>query len=635
MAKNYKKRTAEEIRQETNELTQQALESVEKYTRSPESMKELMDFMSKFPERSFRNQVLIQQQFPGAQACLGRAALNKHKIFIKKGEVGNKIFVRKTVKGFYDKKRGFVRESYATKEDQAKIEKGEIKIEKKPYYTIEKVFDISQTQLKPEDYPKIFPNRVFNFELDEKGRNELKQGISAIAKELNIQIKDMREGELYRGELGSAKGAYVHDPITNQEEIVLNSRNTETHNLSTSIHELAHAKLHKQSDIPLPIKELQAEMTSYIVNKHFGMDTSEKAIPYIASWTNNGAALNTMEPTERGKILNDVSRVANQFIQTISAEINQQREMERDRNVEYSSLEKKSERVKSSENSQEKNWYELELRPASIGTHPNTAENPAMIDKDYVNSKGRKYGAVGYEQKLSETDRMNYDLGYIGSGRTAQEAQLDGSMRQSLEVGQILYRTVKTPENKINQVARVTSIDEHGVHIDWVERINGKGAFQKNAQSSLEAYSQESMLNEWQLGSKTHENIFNKATNEEQRLDESKDIASKNLKAPDNLKNEVIPIKDSVFVDKMTGKVSHGDTGRCLSLKDGMYIKKQDHVELSGKIYNQEVSTTLSKDHFFSGYPFRFPKEQIAEIQSDHERKSRVMAGQQKQLERA
>lgn len=69
-------------------------------------------------------------------------------------------------------------------------------------------------------------------------------------------------------------------------------------------------------------------MTSYIVCKHFGMDTSEKAIPYIATWTKNGQTLDDKEAAERGKIMNDVSRVANEFIQTISNEINQYRERE-------------------------------------------------------------------------------------------------------------------------------------------------------------------------------------------------------------------------------------------------------------------------------------------------------------------
>ena len=324
--KGYQKRTAEEIKQEVKSLSQQALDAVKKHTHSPEDVKELLNFMSRFPERSFRNQLLIEEQFPGATACLGRAALKKEGIYIKKGEQGNKIFVRKTVKGFYEKGRGFVRETEATPEDKKRIESGQIEVIKKPYYTIEKVFDITQTQLKPEDYPKIFPNRVFDFQLDKKGQAELQAGIQAVANTIGIQIRDMTESEVYPRELGQARGAYVHNEFTGQEEIVMNTRNTPTQHLATSIHELAHARMHKFSELDTATKELQAEMTSYIVCKHFGMDTSEKAIPYIATWTKNGRTLDEKEAVERGKIMNDVSRVANEFIQVISMEINQQRE---------------------------------------------------------------------------------------------------------------------------------------------------------------------------------------------------------------------------------------------------------------------------------------------------------------------
>ena len=325
---SYQKRSTEEIKQEVKLLSQQALDAVKKYTHSPEDVKELLNFMSRFPERSFRNQLLIEKQFPGATACLGRAALKKEGIYIKKGEQGNKIFVRKTVKGFYDKGRGFVRETEATPEDKKRIESGQIEVIKKPYYTIEKVFDITQTQLKPEDYPKIFPNRVFDFQLDKKGQAELQAGIQAVANTIGIQIRDMTESEVYQRELGQARGAYVRNEFTGEEEIVMNTRNTPTQHLATSIHELAHARMHKFSELDTATKELQAEMTSYIVCKHFGMDTSEKAIPYIAAWTKNGQTLDDKEAAERGKIMNDVSRVANEFIQTISNEINQYRERE-------------------------------------------------------------------------------------------------------------------------------------------------------------------------------------------------------------------------------------------------------------------------------------------------------------------
>ncbi|WP_261023556.1 zincin-like metallopeptidase domain-containing protein, partial [Streptococcus mitis] len=63
--------------------------------------------------------------------------------------------------------------------------------------------------------------------------------------------------------------------------------------IATTIHELAHATLHNPSlsdqykELPKVQKELEAEMTSHLLSKHFGLDTSEKAIDYMAKWTDN------------------------------------------------------------------------------------------------------------------------------------------------------------------------------------------------------------------------------------------------------------------------------------------------------------------------------------------------------------
>ncbi|WP_226997921.1 ArdC-like ssDNA-binding domain-containing protein, partial [Enterococcus faecium] len=92
-----------EIKQEVKSLSQQALDAVKKHTHSPEDVKELLNFMSRFPERSFRNQLLIEEQFPGATACLGRAALKKEGIYIKKGNKGTRSLSEKRSKDFMRK----------------------------------------------------------------------------------------------------------------------------------------------------------------------------------------------------------------------------------------------------------------------------------------------------------------------------------------------------------------------------------------------------------------------------------------------------------------------------------------------------------------------------------------------------
>lgn len=164
-------------------------------------------------------------------------------------------------------------------------------------------------------------------------------------------------------------------------------------------------------------------------------------------------------------------------------------------------------------------WYALDIRPVSIGTHPNKNDNPATVDVTFINTKGLKYGAVGYEQALSESEIINYDLNFIGMAETALKAKdvVSGSIMSELEVGQILCQTMKTSEHKINKVARITSIDDHGVRIEWVEQMDGKGNYLRNDKSNSEVYPKELIESEWRIGRKTHEKIFNKAINREQK----------------------------------------------------------------------------------------------------------------------
>ncbi len=50
-------------------------------------------------------------------------------------------------------------------------------------------FDISQTNARPEDLPKIFPNRQFNFEVNEENKELLKIGIHALAEKKILKLK--------------------------------------------------------------------------------------------------------------------------------------------------------------------------------------------------------------------------------------------------------------------------------------------------------------------------------------------------------------------------------------------------------------------------------------------------------------
>lgn len=149
---------------------------------------------------------------------------------------------------------------------------------------------------------------------------------------MQVPIRMPQTSRLGFRELGLAKGVFATSIDGKQKEIVLNPRNTPTEEVATLIHELAHAQLHDRTRQNEPtsywstkqvtaqttnIKELQAEMVSYVVSNHYGIDTKEHAIPYIANWTKNGQMFYEENAEEQVAILGDIQKTCKQFIQEI------------------------------------------------------------------------------------------------------------------------------------------------------------------------------------------------------------------------------------------------------------------------------------------------------------------------------
>ena len=330
-----------------HELSEVAFQKVREYTETPERLEEYLNFMSKFPELSPRNVALIQEQWPGANAVatynqwqsMGEAlGITSDQVFETRNTYTNKKTgrTREVVHNNLSVKTGekshitlfrpmmvemipvldengnqvkngkgnpkYKRLSEATPEEKALKKEGKLKsrffqerdsktgLAKFATY---KVFELSQTTLKPEFYPKAMPNRHYDFNMDHIRTKEVLEGLSDYAKNIGITIyqDDAKE-------LKSAKGAFYPD----EQKILLNPDNTPGEVVATTIHELAHATLHNpkfansyKEDVSKDRRELEAEMTSYLVSKHFGLDTSEKAIRYMALWTDNLTSLDDQQ----------------------------------------------------------------------------------------------------------------------------------------------------------------------------------------------------------------------------------------------------------------------------------------------------------------------------------------------------
>lgn len=330
-----------------HELSEVAFQKVREYTETPERLEEYLNFMSKFPELSPRNVALIQEQWPGASAVAtynqwqsmgdvlgitsdqvfetrntytnkktGRTREVTHNnLSVKTGEKSHITLFRPMMvemipvldENGNQVKNGkgnpkYKRLSEATPEEKALKKEGKLKsrffqerdsntgLAKFATY---KVFELSQTTLKPEFYPKAMPNRHYDFNMDHIRTKEVLEGLSDYAKGIGVTIyqDDAKE-------LRSAKGSFYPD----EQKILLNPDNTPGEVVATTIHELAHASLHNpkfansyKEDVSKDRRELEAEMTSYLVSKHFGLDTSEKAIRYMAIWTDNLTSLDDQQ----------------------------------------------------------------------------------------------------------------------------------------------------------------------------------------------------------------------------------------------------------------------------------------------------------------------------------------------------
>lgn len=320
------------------ELSQAAFQKIREYTQSPKDLAEYLDFMSKFPTLSPRNVALIQAQWPGAnavatynqwQAMVDSLGLSKEDVMQTKATYTNKRTgqTKEVVHNSLSVKAGetsrirlfrpqmekmipvldndgnqlknekgnpkFKRLSQATPQEKALVKEKKLKVSLfqkrdangQPLYTTYNVFELSQTTLKPESYPKAIPNRHYNFDTDQVKTNEVLEGLCDYAKSIGVSILSDDAHTL-----GNIKGAF--DP--NRQEILLNPHNTLGEKIGTSIHELAHATLHnpkkmmsQTKTVPRYQAELEAEMTSYLVSKHFGLDTGDKAFRYMANWTDN------------------------------------------------------------------------------------------------------------------------------------------------------------------------------------------------------------------------------------------------------------------------------------------------------------------------------------------------------------
>jgi len=271
------------------ELTRKMNENIKKFKKEPKQELELLKYISQFNNYSIKNISLIQSQRSGAFGVASYKQFKEKGYQVQRGEKAIKILAPKFQDMFRYEEEGKIKTkpvSQATKEQNQEIKDGKYKVIKGKItnFIAVPVFDITQTDCPPEDYPVLYPNKPENFNF--KGtENELKrfhQAVSDYAKLQNVKVN-------YDVVDGTAKGFYA--PALN--EIVVDKHLNEKEQTKVLLHELAHAEMHNSKIMKdkapelkaVNVLEYQAEMTAYIVSSKFELDTEDYSTHYLASWT--------------------------------------------------------------------------------------------------------------------------------------------------------------------------------------------------------------------------------------------------------------------------------------------------------------------------------------------------------------
>ena len=256
----------QEREKKIKELLQKAEEGVQGVFES-ESFQNYLKIMAKFHDYSARNVQLIISQKPNASYVAGYQKWKKElKRIVKKGEKGIAI-VAYTPQTRYDEVPKLNAEGKPVLDTDGKLVYT-LKKTTKPAFSIKYVFDISQTEGEPlPTLPDRLEGTVENY-------GQILESVKSLS---NFKIE-------FQKIEGNAMG------VCNLKEkrIVIDRDMSELQSISVLIHEIAHERLHgvaERETTDRQTREVEAEATAYVVCEYLGLDTSEVAFPYIASWS--------------------------------------------------------------------------------------------------------------------------------------------------------------------------------------------------------------------------------------------------------------------------------------------------------------------------------------------------------------
>lgn len=254
--------------------------------------------MAKFHHYSARNAFLILLQYPEASYVAGYNTWKELGRQVKRGEQGIQILAPC---GF---EASELREKIDPKTGQAMIGPDGQTLTEKKYiqpnrFRIAHVFDMNQTEGK--ELPQIHSELTGEV----KDFNGIYERLAALSP-LPVEQEDFP---------GAARGYTSFS----ENRIVVRPSMSQVQTIKTLVHEIAHAKLHKPSDIldeaqkkKRRQKEVEAESIAYVVCQYYGIDTSDYSLGYVAGWSKG------KELVELKASLDTIHRTAGEIIDAIT-----------------------------------------------------------------------------------------------------------------------------------------------------------------------------------------------------------------------------------------------------------------------------------------------------------------------------
>ncbi|WP_434341897.1 ImmA/IrrE family metallo-endopeptidase [Mycoplasma putrefaciens] len=258
------------------DLIERADQQIDEFVRDPEKLEKYLSFISSVSNKySPKNMVMIKKQFPGATILKSFTDWKREGTSIKQGEKGIKILQPFDQDYVEIDNQIFWKDDW-TDEIEEKVKNNQLTVKRKlKGFKLTTTFDISQTILTKEEYPKNYftwfiDEDIKNLDYNTELFNELKKCIS----NQGLQIFENQS-------LGQVRG------MTNNKNIWLNEHNSIKENVATLLHEYGHLKFkHSYKDTERSECEYQAEMIAYVLCKKLNVDTEQANFDYIKSWVN-------------------------------------------------------------------------------------------------------------------------------------------------------------------------------------------------------------------------------------------------------------------------------------------------------------------------------------------------------------